>query len=295
VSINARDKKILMMLVPIVVLLGFWFLLLAPKRSESARLGDQLTAVEQKRDTAVAKAGQLEGARNTYADDYATVVRLGKAVPSSLDMPSLLVQLESAAKGTGIDFDSVKAGARTTASTAAPAAGAASGSSSAQTGPGKTAENADNAKTSADKSSAAASATSASGSSASTPPATGPAGATATAPGLDSVPLTFTFTGSFFELADFLHRTKRFVHVANNKISVKGRLMTIDSLGFKSTTFPTIEASITATVYLSPKSEGTTAGATPAGPQTNPTSAAPAPAPAASGAPASAPAGGAAQ
>lgn len=286
-SLSARDKKIVMLLVPIAVLAGFWLLLLSPKRSESARLGEQLTAVEQKRDTAVAKAGQLEGARNTYAEDYATVVRLGKAVPSSLDMPSLLVQLESAAKGTGIDFDSVKAGARTTASAAAPAAGAASG---AQTGPGKTAQNADNAKAGADKSSAAAGATSASGS---TPPAAGPTGATT--PGLDSVPLTFTFTGSFFELADFLHRMKRFVRVANDKISVKGRLMTIDSLGFKSTTFPTIEASVTASVYLSPKSEGTTAGATPAGPQTAPTSAAPAPSPSPSGTPAPAPAGGAAQ
>ena len=55
-----------------------------------------------------------------YAKDYATVVRLGKAIPSTLDMPSLLVQLESAAKGTGIDFDSITVGERTTA--AAPAA-----------------------------------------------------------------------------------------------------------------------------------------------------------------------------
>lgn len=283
-SLNARDKKIVMLLVPIAVLAGFWFLLLSPKRAESARLGEQLTAVEQKRDAAVAKAGQLEGARNTYAEDYATVVRLGKAVPTSLDMPSLLVQLESAAKGTGIDFDGAKAGARTTDPAAAPAAGGASG---AQTGPGKTAENANNAKAGADKSSAAAGATSAGGPSASTPPTSGPSAATA--PGLDSVPIDFTFTGSFTGLADFLHRMKRFVRVANDKISVKGRLMTIDKLGFKSTTFPTIEASITATVYLSPKSEGATAGATAAGPQTTPTSSAPAPSPAPSGAPASTP------
>ena len=282
-SLNARDRKIVMLLVPVLVVAGFWFLLLSPKRSESARLGERLTAVEEKRDTAVAKAGQLEGARKTYAEDYETVVRLGKAVPASLDMPSLLVQLESAAKGTGIDFDSVKAGARA----AAPAAPAPSGANDAKTGPGKTAENANNAKTSADKSSAAAGATSASGPSSSTPPATGPLAATA--PGLDSVPLDFTFTGSFTGLADFLHRMKRFVRVANDKISVKGRLMTIDSLGFKSTTFPTIEASITATVYLSPKSEGATAGATAAGPQTTPTSSAPAPSPAPSGAPASTP------
>ncbi len=292
-SLNARDKKIVMLLIPVLVLGAFYFLLLSPKRSESAQLGAQLTAVEQKRDTAVAKAGQLEGARNTYAEDYATVVRLGKAVPSSLDMPSLLVQLESAAKGTGIDFDSVKAGARTAAP--APAAAAVPPASGAQTGPGKVAQNANNTKASADKSAAAASATSAGGSSPTpaTPTAAGPAAPTA--PGLDSVPLDFTFTGSFTGLADFLHRMKRFVRVANNKISVKGRLMTIDSLSFKSTTFPTIEATVSATVYLSPKAEGTTAGATPSGPQAVPTAAATAPGPAPSPTPASAPAGGTAQ
>ena len=52
------------------------------------------------------------------------------------------------------------------------------------------------------------------------------------APGLDSVPLDFTFTGSYFDLADFFHRMKRFVRVANDEIKVQGRLMTIDSLDF---------------------------------------------------------------
>ena len=125
-TLQDRDKKIIAVMVPVVVLLGFWFLILAPKRAESGKLGTQLTQANAKRDTAVSAAGALEGARNSYAKDYETVVRLGKAVPASLDMPSLLVQLESAAKGTNIEFDSVKAGARTAAAptTAAPAAGA---------------------------------------------------------------------------------------------------------------------------------------------------------------------------
>jgi hypothetical protein len=61
---------------------------------------------------------------------------------------------------------------------------------------------------------------------------------------------------------------KRFVRVANQDIRVKGRLMTIDRLTFKSDRFPVITAEVTSTVYLSPKSQGTTAGATPQGPGT---------------------------
>jgi hypothetical protein len=94
---------------------------------------------------------------------------------------------------------------------------------------------------------------------------------------LDTVPLDFAFSGDFSDLADFFHRLKRFVRAANGRVNVKGRLMTIDSLDFKSDSFPKITATVGATVYLSPKAEGATAGATPTGPApaVTPTSATP--------------------
>jgi len=288
-TLTARDKKIVMLLAPLVVILAFWFLVFSPKRSESAKLGDTLTAVEGKRDAAEATAQRLEVARNDYAKDYATVVSLGKAVPSSVDMPSLLVQLESAAKGTGINFDSIKAGARATAPTQGakttdPGQGAsAAGGEKATTGAGQATEKANDAKATSEQGSAPAGGSAA-------PAAGAPAAAPQTAPGLDSVPLDFSFTGSFFDLADFFHDMKRFVAVTNGKISVKGRLMTIDSLSYTATRFPTIDATVKATVYLSPKSEGTTAGGTPAGPGAqsaaasgNPSTSAPTSAPAGAG------------
>ena len=76
------------------------------------------------------------------------------------------------------------------------------------------------------------------------------------------------FVGDFFNLADFFHDVKRFVHVANSNVIVNGRLVTIDSVSYASDPqlFPRIRAEITATVYLSPKTQGVTAGATPQGP-----------------------------
>src|SRR6185295_4074785 len=84
---------------------------------------------------------------------------------------------------------------------------------------------------------------------------------------------------------------KRFVHLANTSVVVNGRLITIDGVKFASeeTIFPKIKASLTATIYLSPLSQGATAGAPPAAhatklaaaPATVPTpAAAPAPPPA---------------
>ncbi|MEA2429399.1 MAG: hypothetical protein QOF37_3027, partial [Thermoleophilaceae bacterium] len=83
---------------------------------------------------------------------------------------------------------------------------------------------------------------------------------------LASVPLDFEFDGSFFDLANFFHRMKRFVRVANDKIVIRGRLMTIDTFTFDSSSFPEIKAQVGATVYLAPKAQGVSAGASPQGP-----------------------------
>ena len=275
-SLTARDKKLVMVLVPIVLLLGYWFLVLGPQRSEVSSLDQKLVSAETARDDAVSTQQRLASSRNQYASDYETVVRLGKAIPSTLDMPSLLVQLETAAKGTGIDFDSITVGERTTAA-AAPAgssssSGAApveSGGEKAQSAPGSATEQANEGADTADKASQASGATtSGSGSSSGSTPTSG-------VPGLDTVALTFSFEGSYFDLADFLHRVKRFVRVANDDIKVKGRLMTIDGMSLKTTeAFPKITAELTSTVYLSPKTQGTTGGATPQGPATSSTPAA---------------------
>jgi Tfp pilus assembly protein PilO len=253
-SISDRDRKILLMLVPVLAVAAFWFLVLAPKRQESAAVGEQLAQVEAARDTAKAQASQVAGSKEAFSRDYAAVIRLGKSVPAKVDMPSLLVQLDDAAKGTGIDFVSIQTGDRSAAPAATASAASGSGPNApgappAQSGAGKAAQAAGNAT--------AASA-----------PAGAPGAATTGAPeGLESVPLDFEFTGSFFDLADFFHEMKRFVRVANDKVVVNGRLITVDSFSFDAgQTFPHLKAAVHATVYLAPKSEGATAGASPQGP-----------------------------
>ena len=97
-----------------------------------------------------------------------------------------------------------------------------------------------------------------------------PAAATVSPVGLETVPLELEFVGDFFNLADFFHDVKRFVRVAGTSVVVGGRLITIESVNYSSdqTVFPAIKAELKATIYLSPKVEGETAGATPQGPPT---------------------------
>jgi hypothetical protein len=256
-------------ILPAVVVIAYWFLLLSPQRKEASKLGDEVVQAETARDEAVAESQSVTSAKGDFAADYAEVLRVGKAIPTAVDMPALLVQLDRAADGTGIAFKSVKAGQRTEAQPPPPPPAEDSkpvdaGGEKAESAPGTATEKANEGVETADAGSAASGADAASTGTA----APGASGATGSGtPGLDTVPLDFTFEGDFVELAAFFHKLKRFVHVRDDRIVVGGRLMTIDSFTLSmEDDFPNLTALMTATVYLAPISEGTTAGATPDGP-----------------------------
>jgi Tfp pilus assembly protein PilO len=104
----SRTYRILIVgVVAVLAVGGYWKFALAPKRQQAAKLEQQVIAAE-------AQLAQTQGVIATYKDakaqyktNSATVVRLGKAVPADDDTRSLVVQLDAAAKRSGIDFDSI--------------------------------------------------------------------------------------------------------------------------------------------------------------------------------------------
>jgi Tfp pilus assembly protein PilO len=298
VSLTDRDKKVLVFVVPVLVIAAYWFLLLSPQREEASKAAEEVVTQEGRRDTAQAKLDAAKNVKKDFSADYTQIVRLGKAIPASVDMPSLIVQLDIAAAGTGIRFTKIKTGERVesaasatttppatppgTAPPADPATPAAAGGEPAQSAPGGAAEAANTAAQTANDNSGAAEASGVNPADTQTSTSAGgglpvgggtaPApGATSTAPaGLETVPLELEFTGNFFNLANFFHRVKRFVRVANANVVVSGRLLTIEGVRWSSDPeiFPKVRAEMKATIYLSPKAQGATAGATPSGPST---------------------------
>ena len=105
---------------------AFWFLALAPKREEAAKPGGQDRHQADRDRDRPADAGRLpKVSKANYGKNYASVVRLGKAVPEDDDVRSLLVQLDAEAGGTHVDFRTVTIGGTGAASAAdADAAGA---------------------------------------------------------------------------------------------------------------------------------------------------------------------------
>jgi len=240
--VTARDRIILLVVAAAAVLAGFWFLALAPKRDDGKALDLKVAAAQQRLQTAQASASAAETAKARYQRDYATVARLGKAVPVDDDVPSLVYQLESASHRNAVDFRSIKL------ETSAVPAAAAAAPAPAPTGSSST-----------PASSAAAV------SSASTAPAQLPPGAVVGAAGFPTMPFSFTFDGSFFKLESFVRTLDNLTALrGDDTIAVKGRLLTIDGIALTAGPkgFPQVSSAMAATAYLLPSDEGLTNGAT---------------------------------
>jgi Tfp pilus assembly protein PilO len=86
---------------------GYWKLVLAPKRAEAADLAKQVNAQKAQLAQSQSLLATYRGAQNAYKANYATVVRLGTAVPSDDDTRSLVVQLDAAANRSNTAFDNI--------------------------------------------------------------------------------------------------------------------------------------------------------------------------------------------
>jgi hypothetical protein len=120
----SRTYRILIVVVVAVLAGGGYFkFVLAPKRQEADALAVQVATKQQELAQTQALIATYKGARDDYKQNYATVVRLGKAVPTDDDTRSLLVQLDTSAKRAGVAFDTINVSAN--GSTGSPATGAA--------------------------------------------------------------------------------------------------------------------------------------------------------------------------
>ena len=108
---NARDRKLLMILAPLAAFALYWMVLLNPAMNRKASLEKPLATAQSERDSAVARAAQLESAKQRYESDYREMVKLVRAIPQSVRVADLMRELSDAADGTGITFNNITMGA----------------------------------------------------------------------------------------------------------------------------------------------------------------------------------------
>jgi len=105
--VSRTYRALLVVIVAAVAVGGYWKFALAPKRQEAAALEQQVIEAQTQLGQTRATIASYRDAKGQYQANRATVVRLGKAVPADDDTRSLVVQLDAAAKRSGIDFDNV--------------------------------------------------------------------------------------------------------------------------------------------------------------------------------------------
>src|SRR3954468_9032636 len=121
-----RNKILLAVVATAAALAAFWYFALAPQREQAAKLQTDISAKQGELQTAKTTLAGYAKSRANYKSNYATLVRLGKAVPEDDEVRSLMVQLDDAPRGTGVAFTptQVGGGGGATAGTSAPTAGA---------------------------------------------------------------------------------------------------------------------------------------------------------------------------
>jgi cobalamin biosynthesis Mg chelatase CobN len=231
---TGRDRMVLIGLAVAALLAGGWMLIVSPERKEAKKVEAQVTSAQSELSAAEGQLSDARAAQAQYSTAYAAVVNLGKAVPASEEVASLVYQLEEASNLRHVSFNSIVAGA-----------GGSAGSSSSS--PSST-------------STTASSSTTAS------------ASKTAVGGGFTQMPFTFIFSGGFFSLEHlFGHLTSFTTHQGANGLRVSGRLLTVQSVKLAPATSAsgsgtTLTGTVTASAYVLPAGQGVTAGATPSSP-----------------------------
>ena len=279
---KGSDKAVVMGVIVAIVLAGFYFKVVSPKRQKASSLSTDITMLQSQIAEQQQVAQFAEDARQHFPAYYGRLVVLGKAVPADADTPSLLVQLNTLADRTGVKFNGLELSADSgSASTAAPAAPSTTTPSDGST-PSDSSSTSTSTPTAGTTTPTAATEATA---------ANLPLGAAVGTAGLPVMPYDLTFEGSYFDVANFLKGIDDLVHMrGTGQVSADGRLLTVGgfslALAENETPGPNpmLEVSLSVTSYVTPSDQGATAGASPSGPgssltqpQTQPASATVAP------------------
>lgn len=107
---TTRDRLVLMAVVVLGVLAAGWMLGVSPERKKAAKLDAEVSTAQATLATAQGQLAEAQGAQSQYSTAYASVVKLGKAVPADEQVPSLVYELDQATHQKDVEFNSITTG-----------------------------------------------------------------------------------------------------------------------------------------------------------------------------------------
>ncbi len=124
---TARDRLVLISVIALAVVGVVWLMFVSPERKKANQAAAAVAAAEAQLASAHSELATARSAQAKYAASYATIVNLGKAVPTTQEVPSLIYELAQASKQKKVEFASIASasGGKGVASLSTPAAAAA--------------------------------------------------------------------------------------------------------------------------------------------------------------------------
>jgi Tfp pilus assembly protein PilO len=243
------NRLIVAILAVAALAIAFWVLALSPKREEANELSAEAGQLQVALSEAQAKAVEAAAAKREFPADYRHLVVLGQAVPAGDETSSLLVELSSIADKAKVSFNNIQleGSGETSTATVAPTESPTATTAAPGSVP---------AAATVPPTEAAASIL--------------PLGAKIGPAGLGVMPYSLTFSGNFFQIANFIGGIDSLVHAGGKNVAVDGRLVTIN--GFSLSTevgeeeTHKLNANFAVTTYVTPPEQGLTAGATSSSP-----------------------------
>jgi len=108
---KGKEIYIITAVVAVVLIVAWYFLLLSPTRTKLSDLDSQVQAQTTALATAKQEVARLESYKKTAPQSRAEIVRLGKMLPESEGIPSLIIELTGTADASGVDLNSITRGA----------------------------------------------------------------------------------------------------------------------------------------------------------------------------------------
>ncbi len=127
---TGRDRTVAIVVAVLVVLVGGWMLIVSPKRKEAKSVQATVATAQGEVSSAETALTNARAAQAQYATSYSAVVNLGKAVPPSQEVASLIYQLEEASNLRSVSFNSIVSGAGGSSSSSSSSSSSATAAAS---------------------------------------------------------------------------------------------------------------------------------------------------------------------
>jgi hypothetical protein len=107
---TGRDRIVLISLAAVAVLAAVWMLAVSPEQQRASKLAEEVSSAQTQLQSAEGQLANATVAQTKYESAYTAIVSLGKAVPASQEVPSLIYQLAQATGQKNVEFASITSG-----------------------------------------------------------------------------------------------------------------------------------------------------------------------------------------